>query len=139
MVLFLWILCQSWLGLRFGMLSVKPQFCLMVPVALVAASNWRVMFSAVVTGSILGLISLAIFGSALWLAWLTMFTGRSDFFDHWSEAGRLNGMSVYACAIVAGASQTIARLAQVFAVLFAAGNVACFVSECLPTYGSPFC
>jgi alpha-1,2-mannosyltransferase len=110
-------------GILFGALSVKPQFCLMVPVALVAASSWRVMFSAVATGAILCLISLAIFGPALWLAWLAMFTGRSDFFDHWSEAGRLNGMSVYTCAIVAGASQATARLAQIFAVLFAAGNV----------------
>jgi alpha-1,2-mannosyltransferase len=90
-------------GILFGALSVKPQFCLMVPVALVAASSWRVMFSAVATGAILCLISLAIFGPALWLAWLAMFTGRSNFFDHWSEAGRLNGMSVYTCAIVAGA------------------------------------
>ncbi len=110
-------------GVLFGALTVKPQFCLMVPVALVAASSWRVTFSAVATGAILCLVSLVMFGPALWLAWLAMFTGRSDFFDHWSEAGRLYGMSVYACAIVAGASQTTARLAQIFAVLFAAGNV----------------
>jgi alpha-1,2-mannosyltransferase len=110
-------------GFLFGALSVKPQFCLMAPVALVAASNWRVTFSALATGAILCLVSLAMFGPALWFAWLAMFTGQSDFFDHWSEAGRLNGMSVYACAIVAGASQATARLAQIFAVLFAAGNV----------------
>jgi alpha-1,2-mannosyltransferase len=110
-------------GILFGALSVKPQFCLMVPVALVAASSWRVMCSALVTVAILCLISLAIFGPALWLAWLTMFTGQSDFFDHFSEAGWINDMSVYTCAIVASASQTTARLAQIFAVLFAAGNV----------------
>jgi alpha-1,2-mannosyltransferase len=119
-------------GVLFGALSVKPQFCLMVPVALVAASNWRVTFSAAATGAVLCLVSLAMFGPTLWLAWLAMFTGQSDFFDHWSEAGRLNGMSVYACAIVAGASQTTARLAQIFAVLFAAGNVVVAFRQRMP-------
>jgi hypothetical protein len=120
-------------GVLFGALSVKPQFCLMAPVALVAASHWRAAFSAVTTAVILCLVSLALFGPALWLAWLAMFTGQSDFFDHWSEVGRLNGMSAYACAIIAGASQATARLAQISAVLFAAGNViVAFRREMLP-------
>jgi hypothetical protein len=60
-----------------------------------------------------------------WESWakLATFAGRSDLFDHWWEAGGLNDMSVYAYAVVAGASQTTARLAQICAALFAAGNV----------------
>jgi alpha-1,2-mannosyltransferase len=110
-------------GVLFGLLSFKPQFCLMVPVALVAASQWRVLGAAAVTGAVLCLISLAMFGSGIWIGWLSMMTGRTDFFDQWAVVGRLNGMSVYACAILAGASQSTARLAQIAAVLFAAMSV----------------
>jgi alpha-1,2-mannosyltransferase len=110
-------------GILFGLLSFKPQLCLMVPVALIAAAQWRVCLSAAATGIAAFLVSLLMFGPELWFGWLAMMTDHSDFFDQWSTVGRLNGMSVYACAVVAGASPAVARLAQVSAVLIAALSV----------------
>jgi alpha-1,2-mannosyltransferase len=104
-------------GMLFGLLSFKPQLCLLVPVALLAAAQWRVCLSALATGGAAFLVSLLLFGPDLWMGWLAMMTRHTEFFDHWSAVGRLNGMSVYACAVAAGASPGVARLAQQAAVL----------------------
>lgn len=57
-------------GLALGLLAYKPQFGLLIPVALIAAREWRVFFS---TGAVaLGFAGLAtlILGPDLWVAFL---------------------------------------------------------------------
>src|SRR5262249_52874679 len=55
-------------GMFIGCLTYKPQFGILVPVALVAAREWRAIASAVATTvSLIGLSALA-FGANLWTA-----------------------------------------------------------------------
>jgi len=55
-------------GIFFGCLVYKPQFALLLPVALMAGGYWRTLMSASITAALLSLASLAVFGPATWLA-----------------------------------------------------------------------
>ena len=49
-------------GLVFGALVIKPQFALLVPVALMASRQWRAIFGAAISGGALTLLSVAAIG-----------------------------------------------------------------------------
>jgi hypothetical protein len=110
-------------GVLLGILSFKPQFWLMVPVALVAARNWRAFGSAVAVALLLGLLSLVVFGPEIWIAWIEMMTGMNPAYNAWLPVGRLNGISVFASASWLGAPATLASAAQGLAIVVAAGCV----------------
>jgi arabinofuranan 3-O-arabinosyltransferase len=55
-------------GAFIGCLSYKPQFGILLPVALVAARQWRAVVSAAVTIAVLAGISIATFGPGVWEA-----------------------------------------------------------------------
>lgn len=63
-------------GVLFGLLAYKPQFALVIPIALLAAGQWRAILAAGITViALVGLTSL-IFGFDLWLAFAAS-TGTS--------------------------------------------------------------
>ncbi len=55
-------------GVLIGCLTYKPQFGLLLPVALVATRQWRAVASAVITAALLAGASLAAFGAEVWQA-----------------------------------------------------------------------
>jgi alpha-1,2-mannosyltransferase len=110
-------------GFLLGVASYKPQFWLMVPVALIAARQWRVFAAAVASALGLAAASAAMFGIATWRTWLDLMIVPNDLFQRWVVAGRLNGQSVYACAIWLEASPAIANMAQVSAAILAVAAV----------------
>jgi alpha-1,2-mannosyltransferase len=110
-------------GALLGVLTFKPQMWLMVPVALVAARQWRALGGAAASALILALLSLIVFGPEIWRAWLSLVTGMDEAFRAWVTNGRLNGMSVFACATWLGAPPAIANLAQGVAIMIAAAIV----------------
>jgi len=64
---------RPWLaGLCFGLLTVKPQYGLMIPLALIVSGRWRVIVSAAAAAIGLALLSLATLGAATWRAWLAV-------------------------------------------------------------------
>jgi len=63
-------------GVAFGALCYKPHLGLMIPVALLAARQWRAIAGAALTVSVAVAASVAWFGSATWVAFLAM-AGRS--------------------------------------------------------------
>jgi Glycosyltransferase family 87 len=109
-------------GALLGALTIKPQFCLLVPIALIAAREWRALISAIIAGLALILISIPILGIDLWVQWLRLTTDIYVAGDaKWIEYGRIWGISVYACIAAAGGSETLANAAQAAAALVAAG------------------
>jgi len=110
-------------GALLGILSFKPQLCLLVPVALIAVGRWQALTSAVLSALLLVLTSLLLFGNEIWHAWFDLMTGPSTLYENWLVIGRLNGQSVYAIAALLGASKTVANLAQSLATLLAVGSV----------------
>ncbi len=111
-------------GVLLGVATFKPTLWLMVPVALIAARQWRVLASAAAVASVLALASLAVFGVEMWRQWLEMaLSPPADFYSNWLESGRSWGLSVYTCAWVLGASHGLATLVQAVATLGAAAGV----------------
>jgi arabinofuranan 3-O-arabinosyltransferase len=83
-------------GICLGLLSYKPQYGLLFPLALIAASQWRAFASAAVTTAVLALVSWIAFGTESWQAffhWMPMFSqaffteGRATFFKLQSVFG----------------------------------------------------
>jgi hypothetical protein len=110
-------------GALLGILSFKPQLWLMVPVALLAARQWRACAGAATSALILALASLVVFGPEIWRAWFGLMTGMDEAYRAWVANGRLNGMSVFACATWLGAPARAADLAQWVAIAVAAAAV----------------
>src|SRR2546430_8034910 len=64
-------------GICLGLLSYKPQYGLLFPIVLIAASQWRVFVSAAVTVTALAAVSWLAFGTESWQAffhWVPMFS-----------------------------------------------------------------
>ena len=65
-------------GICLGLLSYKPQYGLLFPLVLIAASQWRVFFTAGVIAVLLAALSWFAFGTESWQAffhWMPMFVG----------------------------------------------------------------
>ena len=56
-------------GVLVGLLTFKPQFGLMVPIALIAMRQWRCLLAAALTVLALVAASAAAFGADAWFAW----------------------------------------------------------------------
>lgn len=83
-------------GVCLGLLSYKPQYGVLFPLALIAASQWRAFSAAAVTTVALVVVSWVAFGSESWQAffqWMPMFSqaffteGRATFFKLQSVFG----------------------------------------------------
>ena len=58
-------------GLAFGLLTIKPQLGLLLPLYLLFERNWAAIFWSVVFTAVLVAVSAAVFGTASWVAYLT--------------------------------------------------------------------
>ncbi|MEQ9258906.1 MAG: glycosyltransferase family 87 protein [Roseovarius sp.] len=64
---------RPWLaGVFIGLLTLKPQLGLLIPVALLAQGAWRAILSATLTALLLALLPTALFGTAYWPRMLEM-------------------------------------------------------------------
>ena len=64
-------------GICLGLLTYKPQYGLLFPIVLIAASEWTVFFSAAATAIALAFVSWLAFGTESWLAffhWMPRFS-----------------------------------------------------------------
>lgn len=111
-------------GVMLGVLNFKPQFFLMVPVALLARSAWRASAVATVTILLMSAACLLVFGPAIWTGWFAAIArSTSDTDPRWFQSGRLWGFSVYTCVYLLGAPRALAEATQIAAALLAAGVV----------------
>ncbi|MGI3776595.1 MAG: glycosyltransferase family 87 protein [Janthinobacterium lividum] len=106
-------------GVLFGVLTYKPQFGLLVPVALVAAGQWRCVAAACVATAALLALDTAVFGAAAWGAWLGSLPGYAALFDA-ATAGNRVLPTVLNNALGLGLSRDAARGVQAVAALLAA-------------------
>jgi hypothetical protein len=68
-------------GVAFGFLLFKPQFGIFVPLALLAAGQWRTMAAAAATVAGLTAAGALAFGTAAWAAWLSVLPGHAAYVD----------------------------------------------------------
>ena len=111
-------------GLCLGLLSYKPQFGLLFPIALIADRRWLTIAVAVVTVGILAVASWLVFGSASWeafLHWMPI-TGRVVLGEGAADWSRLQ--SLFGLMRANGAGEALAWSVQVAGTLAAAAGVA---------------
>jgi hypothetical protein len=111
-------------GLVLGVLTFKPQFWVLIPIALLAARQWRAIFGAIVSGLVLVVASAAAFGLAAWVWWArTAVESYASPDPKWVEYGRIWGNSVYACAVLLGLPAKLASGLQSLSILASAAAV----------------
>ena len=106
-------------GVLLGLLTIKPQMGVLVPVALVASEQWRAIAAAIVTAAALAVVGGLTFGFGSWLAWLHALPSAAD---QWhTDAGTLLRFSPTLTASLAAshAPWPIIRLAQAACALLA--------------------
>ncbi len=106
-------------GVLLGLLIYKPQFGLLVPVALVACGQWRCVAAASATVAALVASASLAFGSAIWGIWLRSLPAYAAWFETHTkyEAFRI---SVRDNLQMLGCPPGLAMLAQLAAIVAAA-------------------
>jgi hypothetical protein len=56
----------KWAGVQFGLLIFKPQIGVLLPVTVLARRHWKVLAAAAITGALVLLASLLVFGPGAW-------------------------------------------------------------------------
>jgi hypothetical protein len=64
-------------GAMIGCLTYKPQFGILIPVALVAARQWRAVASAGIAAAVLAAVSILLFGADAWTSFPNGLVGQS--------------------------------------------------------------
>lgn len=111
-------------GILFGILTIKPQLGLLLPILLVLRGHWRVIGSAVVTTALLVAATAAWFGPEIWMDyWRKVMPHQHELLE---VAGAMRWPIVASALInarLAGASADLAWVVQGAASAFAVGAV----------------
>jgi arabinofuranan 3-O-arabinosyltransferase len=104
---------RPWLaGVCLGLLSYKPHFGLLFPIALIAGSQWRVIAAAALVAAGMAALSLIAFGAASWQAffdWMPV-TSRVVLGEGGADWSRLQ--SLFGFVRAHGGGETLAWSAQ---------------------------
>ena len=114
-----WLDRRPWLaGVLIGLLAYKPQFGILIPIALVAGGRWRTIGAATATVAALVAISFALLGSGIWHAFANSMNFTQTVVLEQGGTGWQKIQSIFSAVRAWGASVPIAYAAQ--ATLFAA-------------------
>src|SRR6185503_2638874 len=102
----------------------KPQLCLLVPVALIAARQWRALAWAIATGIVLVATSLAVFGAGAWLDFIELTRASSgQRMHHYVMEVLFSYVTTpYVSALVVGLPRGAASAIQIAAAALAVGT-----------------
>jgi alpha-1,2-mannosyltransferase len=108
----------------FGLLVYKPQFGLLIPLALVAGGYWRTILAAAVTVGLLTLVTTAVFGIDIWQAFMAAsHLGRTMLIES-GDAGWNKIQSVFSVVRMWGGSTELAYAMQTAVTLAVAAALA---------------
>jgi hypothetical protein len=111
---------RPWLaGVFIGLLSYKPQFGILIPVALVASGNWRTLASTAISTMALAIIAGMAFGFESWIAFVHALTDRATILAD-STSGTTWLCSIFSLLRDIGVSTRLALAAQAIIILIAA-------------------
>ena len=111
-------------GALLGVVMFKPQFFVLLPLALLAARQGRALAGMMASAVALTLLSVALFGPSLWVDWFNVYlqpqavsgVNGTEWGHSWDE-------SVSTCLTLLGAPKALAMAGQGAAILLAAAAV----------------
>ncbi len=104
-------------GICLGLLSYKPHFGLLFPIALIAAGHWRALGAATATVAVLLVTSLAAFGIETWTAFFASMPKMTEAVMAQGLAGFGRLQSVFGFLRTLGWSEKLAWSAQIVVAL----------------------
>jgi alpha-1,2-mannosyltransferase len=110
-------------GLLFGVLSCKPHFALLVPIALAAGGRWRALAATAISALVFCLVSAGLFGWQTWRDFLAAAATSGNVY----ASGRIpfsGFVTPFGGAMLLGAGAAAAAVLQAVASATAAGVVA---------------
>lgn len=112
-------------GILLGLLAYKPQILALVPLALLAARQWRALAATAATVIVLSVLSLGVFGPSFWLAFLEAAREATSpaFTDEMFRRMYMHMTTLVAAARLVGLSPTLSGALQLAGVVVAIGAV----------------
>ena len=107
-------------GILFGLIAYKPQFGVLIPLALIAGGYWRTMFAAAATVIALALAVTLAFGTEVWTAFLASMHFTRTVVLEQGDTGWQKIQSVFSWARMWGGGIDLAYAAQGLVTLAAA-------------------
>ncbi|MBV8131346.1 MAG: DUF2029 domain-containing protein [Alphaproteobacteria bacterium] len=96
-------------GILFGLVSIKPQLGILIPIALISARLWRAFAAAAGTVCILVFASSVAFGWSIWQLWLSRLAAHAD----WAAGGSIRySPTITANLVSLGVDPAAARVVQ---------------------------
>jgi hypothetical protein len=116
---------RPWLaGLLFGLLAYKPQFGLVIPVALIAGQHWRALIGGMATIAAMTALSVAAFGLQTWSAFQQSLVITRRFVLEQGDTGWEKIQSVFSAARMLGGTVSEAYVLQAAVSALVVGAVA---------------
>jgi hypothetical protein len=104
---------RPWLaGVLIGLLAYKPQFGVLIPLALLADRRWITMVSAALTVAVLIVLSTGLFGAGIWQAFADSTAFTRDVVLEQGGTGWQKIQSIFAATRMWGAGLPVAYAAQ---------------------------
>lgn len=112
-------------GVMFGILTIKPQLGLLLPLMLIVTGRWRTIAAAIVTAGVLIATTSALYGPGIWGAYLDKVTPQQNWLLL-NASGLLLAMvaSPFEAARMIGSPASLAWVAQGLATTAAVAAVA---------------
>jgi alpha-1,2-mannosyltransferase len=111
-------------GALFALVSYKPQFCLLIPVLMLAQGDWRILASAILTGAAILAATVAAFGTGVFGAFLASIPDARRLTIETGATGWEKIQSVYAGLRMLGLGADGAMVVQVIVAVLVAISVA---------------
>jgi Glycosyltransferase family 87 len=120
-----WLDRRPWLaGILIGLLAYKPQFGVLIPIALLAGGRWHTIAAAAATVAALVAISLVTLGSGVWHAFIDSMTFTQTVVLEQGDTGWEKIQSVFSAVRMWGASVHTAYAIQTALALALAASLA---------------
>ena len=110
-------------GICLGLLTYKPHFGILFPLALIAGRQWSVFVTATMVGGALALVSWLAFGTATWEAFLHSVPLASQSFLSNGESDWSKLQSVFGLARTLGLGEPLAGGLQIATAILVAATV----------------
>jgi len=120
-----WLDRRPWLaGILIGCLAYKPQFGVLIPLALVAGGRWRTIAAAAATVTVLVAVSFATLGGEVWHAFANSMTFTQTVVLEQGDTGWEKIQSAFSAARMWGAGIGVAYSVQIALALMLAASLA---------------
>lgn len=97
-------------GIAIGLLAIKPQMGLLIPIALVASAQWRTVAAAGTTIAVLAIAATAWLGPAVWFEYLAMMRVFAELFGQGYGGIRMLAIAPYVSMLSVGAPAFVAGI-----------------------------